>query len=164
MSPSQGPTTRRRRWIEDAERSAESTDDRLSRRSFLVGLGAAAGVTAFLGVAALARSDITRAAGTQAANTQGGWVDPSQAQSGNGWQGGGSTQSGGSTGSTATAQRVSVDNASCIGCGRCLSACPYGVFAWNSDGRTVTAQNPDACQGCGHCVAVCPQGAITLNA
>jgi NAD-dependent dihydropyrimidine dehydrogenase PreA subunit len=156
--------------------SSDDGDDRLSRRAFLVGLGAAAGATAFLGATALLRSDVSSAAGTQSGGTQSGSSGSSQPQSsgwgsgqGNGWQGGapqgsGSSQSGGSSGSTTTAQRVVVDTGSCIGCGRCLSACPYGVFAWNGDGRTVTAQNPDACRLCGHCVQVCPHSAITLNA
>ena len=58
-------------------------------------------------------------------------------------------------------QRVVVDSAACVGCGRCLDVCPYGVFAWN--GGKAVAQNPDACRLCGHCLQVCPAGAITLN-
>jgi NAD-dependent dihydropyrimidine dehydrogenase PreA subunit len=134
---------------------AASADDdrRLSRRAFVLGLGTAVGTAAVLGFGALLRSDAT-SAGVQLAD----------AQSGNGWQGDGSTPSdgGGSTGSTdGSGQRVVVDSAACVGCGRCLDVCPYGVFAWS--GGTAVAQNPDACRLCGHCVQVCPAAAITLN-
>ncbi len=134
-------------------------DDRLSRRTFLLGLGAAAGATAFLGVTALLKAQPGSAAGTQVASSQqsgsGGWSQ-------GGGQGGGSTQGdGGSTGSTDSVQRVIVDSAACVGCGRCLDVCPYDVFAWN--GGKAAAQSPGACRLCGHCLQVCPAGAITLN-
>lgn len=140
-------------------------DNRVSRRAFVVGLGTAVGTAAVLGVGALLRSESSSAAGVQFADSQTGVTDSSQAQSGNGWQGGsgdGSTQSdgGGSTGSTGSPERVVVDS-SCVGCGRCLDVCPYGVFAW-SGGKAV-AENPDACRLCGHCLQACPAGAITLN-
>jgi NAD-dependent dihydropyrimidine dehydrogenase PreA subunit len=142
--------------------SAED-DDRLSRRTFLVGLGAAAGATAFLGVAALLRADPSNAVGSPLADVQDGATGQGsggngwQGGQGNGWQDGGSSQSGGST---AIGQRVSVDAGACIGCGRCLSACPYGVFSL-AGGRAV-AQDPAACRLCGRCLQVCPEGAITL--
>ena len=158
-------------WSVGAVVAASADDDRLvSRRSFLVALGTAVGATAFVGVGTLLRSDATSAAGTEFADAQNGVTDPSQAQSsngwsgnqGNGWQGGGSTQNGGgSSGSTSAAQRVVVDEAACVGCGRCLDVCPNGVFAW-SGGKAV-ARNPDACRLCGHCVQVCPANAITLS-
>jgi NAD-dependent dihydropyrimidine dehydrogenase PreA subunit len=58
--------------------------------------------------------------------------------------------------------RVVVDPGSCVGCGACLQACPYGVFAW--DGNAATASDPDACRLCGRCVQACRPGAITLSA
>lgn len=137
-------------------------DRRLSRRSFLVGLGAAAGAATFLGVAALLHSDPTSAAEVRIASAQSGSGSQGDAQ-GNGW-GGGSTQGGGSgsTGSIGgSVQRVVVASAACVGCGRCLDVCPYGVFSWN--GGKAAAQNPNACRLCRHCVQVCPAGAITLN-
>jgi len=145
--------------------AASAGDDRrVSRRAFVVGLGTAVGAAAVLGIGALLRGDTTSAAGIQLASAQNGTIDPSLAQGGNGWQGGGSTQDGGSgsTGSTGNSgQRVVVDSAACVGCGRCLDVCPYGVFAWN--GGAAVAQNPDACQLCGQCVRACPVSAITLN-
>jgi NAD-dependent dihydropyrimidine dehydrogenase PreA subunit len=142
--------------------SASGDDRRVSRRAFVVGLGTAVGTAAVLGVGALLRSDVTSAAGAQLADAQNGngWQGDA---SGNGWQGGGSSQSdgSGSAGTTGNGQLVVVDSAACVGCGRCLDVCPYGVFAWN--GGTAVARDPGACRLCRHCVQVCPAAAITLN-
>jgi NAD-dependent dihydropyrimidine dehydrogenase PreA subunit len=148
--------------------AAKSVDGgRLSRRTFLVGLGTAVGALAFVGAASALRAG--EANGTRFADAQSGWSDSSQTQGGNGWQGGGQGDGGanpaggsGSSGAVGT-ETVVVDGAACIGCGRCLEVCPYGVFAWSGDGKA-TAQNPEACRLCGHCVRVCPANAITLSA
>ncbi|HMM22549.1 MAG TPA: FAD-binding protein [Selenomonadales bacterium] len=44
----------------------------------------------------------------------------------------------------------------CIGCGACVSVCPFGAIAMQ-DGKAVIG---DACTACGACVDTCPVGAI----
>jgi len=43
--------------------------------------------------------------------------------------------------------------AQCIGCGRCVSACPYGVGIDLNE-----KENRRKCRGCGKCVSLCPTG------
>lgn len=59
------------------------------------------------------------------------------------------------------AARVTIDAGRCTGCGRCLQACPYGVFA--TSGSTVAVSDAQACRLCGRCTHVCQARAITLN-
>lgn len=47
---------------------------------------------------------------------------------------------------------------SCIGCGRCVRACPQGAIRLGDDGRARIAQ--EHCLRCGRCAEVCPVGAI----
>ncbi|MCX9013286.1 MAG: FAD-dependent oxidoreductase [Candidatus Methanoperedens sp.] len=65
-----------------------------------------------------------------------------------------------------------VNEAKCIGCGTCVTVCPYNAPALEE--ATVTAEevsytakksriNPAACKGCGSCAAACPSGAITAQ-
>lgn len=65
-----------------------------------------------------------------------------------------------------------VEEAQCIGCGTCITVCPYNAPALEE--ITVTAEevsytakksriNPAACKGCGSCAAACPAGAITAR-
>ena len=76
-----------------------------------------------------------------------------------------STSSDGATRGAATAStsnaRVVIDADACTGCGDCVQACPYGVFAM-SNGKAVV-QNAEACRLCGRCTRCCAPGAITLN-
>ena len=116
---------------------------RSTRRGFV--LGAAAGLGAILlgggllerlgAVTASVAGGTTGASGTSGAGSASGAGDTSTAT------GAGGTSSGASSGqpesptpvstpgSTATAALVTVDSASCIGCGRCLDVCPAGVFS-----------------------------------
>ncbi|MGI5869438.1 MAG: FAD-binding protein [Kiritimatiellia bacterium] len=47
----------------------------------------------------------------------------------------------------------------CVGCGACVSACPFGAL---SMGDTIVACNADLCTGCGACVSACPVNALSL--
>lgn len=61
--------------------------------------------------------------------------------------------------------QISVVNmARCVGCGKCISVCPFQaltetVFRGEKKAQVIEA----VCQGCGLCVATCPQGAIQLS-
>ena len=50
----------------------------------------------------------------------------------------------------------------CIGCGMCVSICPFDAIALNQNG--VAEVDEAKCQGCGACVLECPQGIIRLHA
>jgi heterodisulfide reductase subunit A len=56
---------------------------------------------------------------------------------------------------------AAVDPEVCIGCGMCVSVCPYGApgLVWSS-GRRVCTVNAALCKGCGSCATVCPSGAM----
>ena len=53
---------------------------------------------------------------------------------------------------------LKIDEPACIGCGACVSACPFGAMKL-VDGKAVV--NPDLCTLCGACVEACPVNAIT---
>lgn len=44
----------------------------------------------------------------------------------------------------------------CIGCGACVSTCPFGAIEMREDKAFIT----EACTACGACIDVCPVGAI----
>lgn len=50
-------------------------------------------------------------------------------------------------------------NETCIGCGACLPACPYGALEMKDDKAVVN----DSCTFCGSCVELCPVEAILLE-
>jgi heterodisulfide reductase subunit A len=52
-----------------------------------------------------------------------------------------------------------VDEPLCVGCGECLTSCPYSAIERNIRGKAEI--NPALCHGCGTCAATCPSGAIT---
>lgn len=52
---------------------------------------------------------------------------------------------------------VYVDDDRCVGCGKCLDACPAGALGL-IDGVAVVDQGK--CRQCGACMEVCPVGAI----
>jgi electron transfer flavoprotein alpha subunit len=55
---------------------------------------------------------------------------------------------------------VIIDKEQCIGCGACVSTCPFGAIVMEGDKAVVT----DACTVCGACIDVCPVMAITRPA
>lgn len=52
-----------------------------------------------------------------------------------------------------------VDRSSCIACGDCVSACPFGALALETD---AAIRDWERCLGCGVCESRCAVGAITL--
>ena len=57
---------------------------------------------------------------------------------------------------------LQLDEAACVGCGRCVEVCPHQVVAL--DERTARVQNLDACMECGACAKNCPTAAIRVDA
>lgn len=52
---------------------------------------------------------------------------------------------------------INLDKEQCIGCGACVSACPFGAIVMEGDKAVIT----DACTVCGACVDVCAVTAIS---
>lgn len=55
---------------------------------------------------------------------------------------------------------LSINELSCIKCGKCVRVCPAVIFFRNSPGEKVELQNITTCISCGHCVAVCPTDSV----
>jgi len=54
---------------------------------------------------------------------------------------------------------IKIDLEKCMGCGRCVEACPGNLLGQNADGRAFIRQERD-CWGCASCLKECPFGAI----
>jgi heterodisulfide reductase subunit A len=54
-----------------------------------------------------------------------------------------------------------VDESLCIGCGLCISICPYSAIS--KDEKGLAKVNEVLCKGCGTCAASCPTRAITMH-
>jgi len=57
---------------------------------------------------------------------------------------------------------LGLDQARCIGCGRCFEVCPHQVFVVT--GNKAQMVDRDACMECGACARNCPVNAITVDA
>ena len=57
---------------------------------------------------------------------------------------------------------LKLDQAACIGCGRCLEVCPHQVFSLAE--KKASLMDRDACMECGACALNCPVKAITVDA
>jgi heterodisulfide reductase subunit A len=57
-----------------------------------------------------------------------------------------------------------VDEAACVACGACISACTYDAIEFRpTPGGKKASVNPVLCKGDGLCNTKCPTGAIYLN-
>ena len=54
-----------------------------------------------------------------------------------------------------------IDESRCIGCGLCISICPYSAIS--KDEKGIAKVNEVLCKGCGTCAASCPERAITMQ-
>ena len=52
-----------------------------------------------------------------------------------------------------------VDYDKCVGCGVCVSMCPYTAITLDTE-KKISVINDVLCKGCGTCVAACPSGAM----
>jgi Fe-S-cluster-containing dehydrogenase component len=53
---------------------------------------------------------------------------------------------------------VMLNPSKCIGCGRCVDACPLKAVFWDNE-----ADKPNICIHCGYCANYCPYGVIGLR-
>lgn len=56
---------------------------------------------------------------------------------------------------------VVIDRDACIGCGKCLDACPFGAMLFAGEARK--AFKCELCGGSPACAAICPSGAIVFG-
>ena len=54
-----------------------------------------------------------------------------------------------------------IDTDTCIGCGLCVSLCPYHAISKTDDNKAEV--NRALCEGCGLCAASCPTQSISVR-
>jgi len=62
--------------------------------------------------------------------------------------------------SNQTNKIISIDQENCIGCGQCVSACPFDAIEMNEEGAAYVI--PNKCRGCKQCIRMCPVQAISI--
>jgi ferredoxin len=57
-----------------------------------------------------------------------------------------------------------IDPARCSGCGRCISACEFRLFSFETRNwkKTSVMHDADLCSGCGECASRCVIGALSI--
>jgi NAD-dependent dihydropyrimidine dehydrogenase PreA subunit len=152
-------------FLAASRREPHGGSARFTRAGFLKGAalvcgGLVAGGLASRGLAATAAGSTSAAAvtGTTATGQSTAQAASVTSQSASGTQ----AASNSAAQTATTVARVTVDGNACIGCGRCIGACPQGVFVASDGGAT--AADPAACVLCQRCLRACPANAITLNA
>jgi NAD-dependent dihydropyrimidine dehydrogenase PreA subunit len=60
-------------------------------------------------------------------------------------------------------EKLTIDFASCDGCGRCIDSCPTDVLRADPTGHKVTIAYPNDCQACFLCQDDCPQHCIVVS-
>lgn len=53
---------------------------------------------------------------------------------------------------------IDFDEDKCIGCRRCMEACPFEAIFWNEE-----IEKPMICVRCGICVSYCPYGVLGME-
>ena len=54
---------------------------------------------------------------------------------------------------------IQIDKKKCVGCGRCVEACPGNLIRVGQD-KKAQMRIPEDCWGCTSCMKACPTGAI----
>lgn len=59
---------------------------------------------------------------------------------------------------------ISVDEESCLGCGKCVRQCHRQVLKMRltKNGPCASVANPQLCTACGHCMKACRANALRL--
>ena len=50
-----------------------------------------------------------------------------------------------------------IDKKLCVGCGKCVEACPFGVMVMPAEAKT-----PTKCIACGICAKACPMDVLEV--